>query len=259
MHPQPHNAKRDDPCACVVEQGCDEEWARGVDERFGHDVDANERDPALPSVASHIWFPAQRQALEQLGCTRNDMKQHCVAYEQTLPEMLLGVPELRRGRRSAEERCLWWRDVGCCAPLLVEVAYGATTAHYGGALNNRSVSDNVLSMIRFINHKEQCRQLFEAKPAAGKVNRTACVAPPRTDSSSEFPWIQVMYFGAALLVFILSVCILSGCLVEFRRRQTARLNEVRPLYSVSAPDDFDERRNIFEMTMQNRQHPRPPL
>lgn len=244
-----------DACACIVEQGCAEEWARGVDKRFGHDADADEGDPALPSVASHTWFPAQRQALEGLGCTPNESQQHCIAYEQTLPEMLLGVPELRRGRRSVEERCMWWRDVGCCANLLVEVAYGATTVHYGGALNNRSVSDNVLSMVRFMNHK--CRQLFEADPAAGKVNRTACVAPPPTQS--EFPWIQVMYFGAAFLVFIFSVCMSSSCLVEFRRRQAARLDEIRPVYSVSAPDGFDERRDVFEMAAQNRQHPRPPL
>lgn len=230
-----------------------------MNERFGHDADADEGDPALPHLSWHTWFPAQRQALEGFGCTRNGVRgtqKHCLAYEQTLPEMLFGVPELRRGRRSAEERCMWWRDVGCCANLLVEVAYGATTAHYGGTLNNRSVSDNVLSMIRFINHKEQCRQLFEADPAAGKVNRTACDPPPPTDS--EFPWTQVMYFGAAFLLFIFSVCIFSSCLVEFRRRQARSLNEVRPAYpGVSAPNGVDERRNVFEMAAQNRQHPRP--
>lgn len=130
-----------------MSQGCDLEWAQAANARFGLSIGDGDAFPAgaealAPSVVPRSWLNATRMAMEGLGCTRNSdaaTPQHCLAYQQTLPSNLIGVPELNPGRVPMEERCRWWRDAGCCAPLLVEVAFGAATTLHGGALNNRSV------------------------------------------------------------------------------------------------------------------------
>ena len=45
-------------------------------------------------------------------------------------------------------------------------------------------------MIAFMNKKDTCRELFDAEPAAGKINRTACIHPP--PPSDESPWTQTV-------------------------------------------------------------------